>query len=148
MAHLCVEDSDSIEEPVGHHKQQHQNRKQGPEYQDPRVARPRGPEEQRPDSQQQDEQLEGNRDEEALAGHATTVELLRPEEVGEHQEGQRGQEHQQAQNHSQRQGEVATAVQPHAILQILGDSDDVLLRQTVLWRACDGCGGLAPVVIL
>lgn len=30
-AHLSVKDSDSIEEPVGHHKQQHQNCKQGPE---------------------------------------------------------------------------------------------------------------------
>lgn len=68
--------------------------------------------------------------------------------MGEHQEGQGGQEHQEAQDHSQRQGKVPAAVQPHAVLQILGDSNDIFLRQAVLRRACDGRGGLAPVVIL
>lgn len=132
LAHLSVKDSDSIEQPIGDHEEQHQHREQRPEYKHPREASPWRPEEERPDGQQQYEQLEGNRDEEALAGRATALQLLRPEEVGEHQEGQRRQKHQQAQDHSQGQGEVPTAVEPHAVLQVLGDANDILLREAVL----------------
>lgn len=146
--HLWVKYSHSIEQPIGEHKEQHQHGEQRPEHKDPREAGPRRPEEERPDGQQQYEQLEGHGDEEALAGRAAALQLLRPEEVGEHQERQRRQEHQQTQDHGQGQGEVTAAVQPHAVLQVLGDADDVLLREAVLRRAGDGRGGLAPVVIL
>lgn len=68
--------------------------------------------------------------------------------MGQRQEGERRQEHQQAQDHGQRQAQVAPAVEPHALLQVLGDADDVLLGEAVLRRAGDGRRGLAPVVIL
>lgn len=132
LAHLSVEDSDSIEQPIGDHEEQHQHGEQRPEHKHPREASPRWPEEERPDGQQQYEQLEGNRDEKALAGRAAALQLLRPEEVGEHQEGQGRQKHQQAQDHSQGQGEVPAAVQPHTVLQVLGDANDILLREAVL----------------
>lgn len=148
LAHLRVEYSDSIEQPIGDHKEQHQHGEQRPEHKDPREAGPRRPEEERPDGQQQYEQLEGHGDEEALTGRAAALQLLRPEQVGEHQEGQRRQEHEQAQDHGQGQGEVAAAVEPHAVLEVLGDANDVLLREAVLGCASDGRGGLAPVVIL
>lgn len=132
LAHLCVNDSDSIKEPVGEHEEQHQHGEQRPEHKHPWESGPRCPEEERPDGQQQYEQLEGDGDEEALAGRAAALQLLRPEEVGEHQEGQRRQEHQQAQDHGQGQGKVPAAVESHAVLQVLGDADDVLLREAVL----------------
>ena len=93
LAHLWIEYSDSIEQPIGDYEEQHQHGEQGPEHKHPGEAGPRRPEEERPDGQQQDEQLEGHGDEEALAGRAAALQLLRPEEVGQHQEGQRRQEH-------------------------------------------------------
>lgn len=132
FAHLRVKDSDTIKQPVGYNEEQHQHSEQRPEHEDPREACPRWPEEEGPDGQQQYEQLEGNRDEEALTGCAAALQLLWPEEVGEHQECEWRQEHQQAQDHSQCQGEVPAAVEPHTVLQVLGDPNNVLLRQAVL----------------
>lgn len=147
-AHLWVEYSDSVEQPIGDYEEQHQHGEQRPEHKHPRESGPRRPEEERPDGQQQYEQLEGHGDEEALARRAAALQLLRPEEVGQQQEGQWRQEHEQAQDHGQGQGEVTAAVEPDAVLKVLGDANDVLLGEAVLWRARDGRGGLAPVVIL
>lgn len=148
MTHLRVDDPDPIEEPVWKDEEQHQHAKQRSEDKDPWQTGLGRPKEECPDGQQQDEQLEGYRDEEALAGRAAALQLVWPQQVWDDQEGQWRQEDQQAQHHGQAQGQVTPAVEAHAVLQVFGDAANVLLREAVLWRAGDGCRGLPPVVIL
>ena len=60
--------------------------------------------------------------------------FIRPVEADlwDHEKGQGGEEDQQAQQEAQREGQVAPATQPHALLQVLSDPHNVLLGETVL----------------
>ena len=143
-----VQNADPVKKPIGNHEEKDEDQQEGTEHEDPRHVSSLLAEEQRPGPNEQDEELECHGDEESLADGAARLQLLPPQDGGQQDEGDGGDEDQESEHRGDGEAQVAPAVQPHAVLHVLADAGDVLLRDAVLRRARDGRGGLPPVVIL
>lgn len=138
----------AVEEPVGGHKQEDQHHQQAAEDVEAGQGGAGGSQEQRPGRDEQHQQLEGQRDVKTLAGRPARLQRVAPQHLREHQEGQRRQQGEEAQAAAQRQAQEAPALQRGGLLQVFGDTCQVLVGDAVLRGAGDHGGGLAPVVIL
>lgn len=104
-------------------------------------------EKQGPDGHQEDQELEGDGEEEALAGCPTSLEPIGPQHSWEKQEDQRRGHHQQPHADAYGQGKVAAdALGP--VLDFFPEADDFFLGNTELRGARYCGGGFTPVIIL
>lgn len=100
-----------------------------------------------PDGHQEDEELEGDGEEEALAGRPTSLESVGPQHSRKEKEDQRRGHHQQPHTHAYGQGEIATDALG-AVLYFFPQANDFFLGNTELWGARHRGGGFTPVIIL
>lgn len=100
-----------------------------------------------PDGHQEDQELEGDGEEEALAGCPTSLESVRPQHSWKKKEDQRRGHHQQPHTDAYGQGKITTdALGP--VLYFFPQANDFFLGNTELWSARHCGGGFTPVIIL
>lgn len=137
-----------VEEPIRSHEEEDQCQQQTAEDEEARQSGSGWAEEQRPGGDEEDQELEGQRNVKSLTWRATRFQCVPPQELWEHQEGQRSDQSKEPQHSAQRRAEVTPALQRRRILKVLRDPRQVLIRDAVHRGPSDHCGGLAPVVIL
>lgn len=138
----------AVEEPIRRHKEEDQGQQQAAKDEETWKSGSERAEEQRPGGDEEDEELKGQRNVKSLTWGAARLQCIPPQELREHQEGQRGDQSKEPQHSAQRWAEVTPALQRRRLLNVLGDPCEVLIRDAVHRGARDHRGGLAPVVIL
>lgn len=135
--HICpylrVQDAHSKEQPIGEQQEEREQPQQGAEHCYPGQGGSPRTRKQCPASQQQNEKLERQRKKQALTSSTTSLQALRPHQLGQHQEGQGGYQNQQAQDEGEGQRKEAYTVQfLYWTFCLLPEASQILLRQAVV----------------
>ena len=129
--HLSIKDPDTIEEPIRHGEQECKSSEEGTVHTHSGQAGAARSEKQGPNGHQEDEELEGDGEEEALAGRATSLQSVGPRDGRKEQEDQGRGQHQQPHAQAHSQGKVAAeALGP--VLYPLPQSNHFLLGNAEL----------------
>lgn len=131
QTHLCFKDPDPKEEPIRHGEQECEGGEEGTVHTHSGQACPARLEKQGPHGHQEDEELEGEGEEEALTGCATSLQPVRPHKNRKKQEGQGRGQHQQPHQRANSQGKI-TAEIFSPVVQSLPQSNHFLLGNTQL----------------
>lgn len=131
QTYLSIKDSNSIKQPVRHGEQECKSVEKGTIHTHSRQTCMAKAQKQGPDGHQEDEELEGDGEEEALAGRPTGLESVGPQHSRKEKEDQWRGHHQQPHTHAYGQGEIATDALG-AVLYFFPQANDFFLGNTEL----------------